>query len=60
LLGMALLDMNLLYKNKSQEEKLKIHASFVGLFLILAHIAMIAGMVDPTIVTEMPGMGHDM
>jgi Kef-type K+ transport system membrane component KefB len=60
LLGMALLDINILYKNKSKEEKLKVHASFVGMFLIFAHIAMIAGMVDPTIVSDMPNMQHHM
>ncbi|MGJ7920852.1 DUF6803 family protein [Neobacillus sp. LXY-4] len=60
LLGMALLDLNIIYRNKSQEGKLKVHAFFVGLFLVLAHVAMIAGMVDPTIVTEMPNMGHNM
>ncbi|MFS0778328.1 DUF6803 family protein [Neobacillus sp. 3P2-tot-E-2] len=60
LLGMALLDLNLIYRNKTQEEKLKVHAIFVGMFLIFAHIAMIAGMVDPTIVTDMPTMGHNM
>jgi hypothetical protein len=37
---------------------LKVHAFFVGMFLIFAHIAMIAGMVDPTIVSDMPDMGH--
>jgi hypothetical protein len=60
LLGIALLDLNIIYKNKSQEEKLKVHAIFVGMFLIFAHIAMIAGMVDPTIVSDMPSMGHNM
>jgi hypothetical protein len=60
LLGMALLDLNLIYKNKSQEGKLKIHVIFVGMFLIFAHVAMIAGMVDPTIISEMPNMEHNM
>lgn len=60
LLGMALLDLNILHKNKSQEQKLKVHAFFVGMFLIFAHIAMIAGMVDPTILTDMPTMQHNM
>jgi hypothetical protein len=60
LLGMALLDLSIIYKNKSQEKKLKVHAIFVGMFLIFAHIAMIAGMVDPTIISDMPTMGHDM
>lgn len=54
------IDLNIIYKNKSQEEKLKVHVIFVGMFLIFAHIAMIAGMVDPTIVSDMPSMGHNM
>ncbi|MGJ7912072.1 DUF6803 family protein [Neobacillus sp. LXY-1] len=49
LLGMALLDLGVIYKNKSSEEKLKVHAFFVGMFLIVAHIAMIFGMIDPSI-----------
>nr|WP_317853537.1 DUF6803 family protein [Neobacillus sp. Marseille-Q6967] len=34
---------------------------FLSQFLhLFAHVAMIAGMVDPTIVSEMPSMGHNM
>lgn len=58
LLGMALLELNILYKHKSQEERLKIHSVFVGMFLILSHIVMITGMIDPTIVSDMPNMQH--
>jgi hypothetical protein len=57
LLGMALLDMNLVWRNRKAEEKLKIHAIFVGLFLIVAHVAMIFGMLDPSLVTGSSG-GH--
>ncbi|WP_053363119.1 DUF6803 family protein [Bacillus sp. FJAT-27251] len=49
LLGMALLDMNLIWRNRTAEEKLKIHAIFVGMFLIVAHVAMIFGMLDPSL-----------
>jgi hypothetical protein len=49
LLGMALLDMGFIWKQKSEEEKLKLHAIFVGLFLIVAHVAMIFGMLDPSL-----------
>jgi hypothetical protein len=58
LLGMALLDLNIIYRGKSPEGKLKIHAIFVGLFLVLAHVAMISGMVDPTVLSKMPSMEH--
>lgn len=55
LLGMALLDLGIIYKNETVEEKLKTHAVFVGMFLVVAHVAMIFGMVDPTL-----GSGHSM
>jgi hypothetical protein len=69
LLGMALLDMGLIGKSRSQEGKLKLHASFVALFLVVAHIAMIFGMLDPALMMSnppaampgmeaMPGMKH--
>ena len=34
-------------KGRSVEDKLRIHAGFVGVFLVVAHIAMIFGMLDP-------------
>jgi hypothetical protein len=48
-LGMALLDMGLIFRKKTAEEKLKIHATFVSIFLVVAHVAMIFGMVDPAL-----------
>lgn len=58
LLGMALLDLGLIFKNKNEEEKLKVHSFFVGMFLVVAHVAMIFGMVDPTLVTGGGGMAN--
>ena len=58
-LGMALLDLGLIFRNKTDEEKLKIHAVFVSIFLVVAHVAMIFGMVDPSLVsggTDMSNM----
>lgn len=49
LFGIALLDMNLLSRTASQRERNKIHAIFVGVFLVVAHIAMIFGMADPNL-----------
>nr|WP_319922072.1 DUF6803 family protein [Neobacillus dielmonensis] len=46
---MALLDLGIIFKKKSALKKLKIHAIFVGMFLIISHIAMIFGMVDPAL-----------
>jgi membrane protease YdiL (CAAX protease family) len=64
LLGMALLDLGLVARGQSTETKLKLHASLVALFLVVAHVAMIFGMLDPSLLqagTAMPahgGMAH--
>lgn len=47
--GMALLELGFIKKNKSSDEKLKLHVIFVALFLVVAHIAMIFGMINPDI-----------
>ncbi len=47
LLGMALLELGLIAKKRDEVGKLKIHATFVGTFLVVAHIAMIFGMLNP-------------
>ncbi|HEX2926547.1 MAG TPA: DUF6803 family protein [Ruminiclostridium sp.] len=49
LLGMALLDMNLIGRKRNEIGKLKLHVIFVGIFLVVAHIAMIFGMIDPSL-----------
>lgn len=49
LLGMALLDMGIIGRKKTELAKLKLHATFVGIFLVVAHIAMIFGMIDPSL-----------
>lgn len=45
--GIALLEMGLIAKNKDDNHKMKLHAIFVGIFLVVAHIAMIVGMLSP-------------
>lgn len=54
--GLALLELGLIKKEKSPEDKLKTHAIFVAVFLIVAHIAMIFGMLNPTILGWVPPM----
>lgn len=49
LFGMTLLETGLIGKNKTDEEKLKLHATFVAIFLVVAHVAMIFGMLNPAI-----------
>lgn len=48
--GIALLEMGLFKKQDSAHEKMKMHVFFVGMFLVVAHIAMIFGMLNPTVV----------
>lgn len=47
--GMALLGLNIIGREKTAEDKLKLHAIWVAVFLIVAHIAMIFGMLNPEI-----------
>ena len=47
--GIALLELGLLAQHKTEEEKLRLHAICVGIFLIVAHIAMIFGMLSPAV-----------
>ncbi|BAY34039.1 hypothetical protein NIES2107_59440 [Nostoc carneum NIES-2107] len=49
LFGISLLEFGALGKYKGEEWKLKLHAKFVALFLIVAHIAMIFGMLSPSL-----------
>jgi hypothetical protein len=61
LVGMALLDLGIAGRNLSDEEKLKRHALWVALFLVVAHVAMIFGMLDPNVLqpgaAAMPAQG---
>lgn len=49
LFGISLLELGLIARNKTTEQKMFLHAVFVGLFLAVAHIAMIFGMLNPAI-----------
>lgn len=51
LFGMTLLELGFIARGRNAEYRLKIHAGFVGLFLVVAHIAMIFGMLDPRILS---------
>lgn len=52
--GMALLELGIIGRNKDEIAKLKLHAILVGIFLVVAHIAMIFGMVDPSLLMLTP------
>lgn len=49
LFGIALLELGVIGKGKSADEKMKLHFILLTVFLVIAHVAMIFGMVDPTI-----------
>jgi len=62
LLGIALLDVGVVAKGRDEHSRMAIHAGLVGLFLVVAHVAMIFGMLDPAVLMGgvVPGghMGH--
>lgn len=47
--GIALLELGLIGKARNEERKLQLHVGFVAIFLVVAHIAMIFGMLNPSI-----------
>lgn len=60
LLPIALMELGIIFRNKSFEEKMRIHFMLVGGFLVVAHVAMIFGMINPEIISNMPNMQHSM
>jgi len=56
LFGIALLELGALRRNGDVEGKLKLHATFVAVFLVVAHIAMIFGMLNPAVLWAGAGM----
>ncbi len=58
--GIALLELGLIEKHSSPEAKLRLHAIFVGIFLVVAHVAMIFGMLNPEIFGWDGGSSHQM
>lgn len=49
LAGMALLELGVIGKGRGANDNLKLHVLFVAIFLVVAHIAMIFGMLNPTL-----------
>ncbi len=49
LFSIALLELGVIGRGKSDDEKMKLHFILLTVFLVVAHVAMIFGMVDPTI-----------
>ena len=49
LLGLTLTDLHVIGKRLSDRGRMAVHDSFVALFLVVGHIAMIFGMLDPAV-----------
>ncbi|WP_206075632.1 DUF6803 family protein [Polynucleobacter aenigmaticus] len=60
LIWIALQEFGFVNKALDQMGKLKIHAICVALFLVFGHIAMIAGMLDPSLLGYKGTDGHQM
>lgn len=60
LIWIALQELGLVNRSLEQMGKLKIHAICVALFLVFGHIAMIAGMADPSILGYKGNGTHQM
>jgi hypothetical protein len=64
LYGMTLLETRVLGARLDPAARRRVHATLVGVFLIVAHVAMIFGMLDPAILGWQPGHtmpgGHSM
>ncbi len=48
--GLFLIDTGIIGRKKDEAGKLKLHAIFVSIFLVVAHIAMIFGMLNPNLI----------
>lgn len=65
LFSIALLELGVIGKGKSENKKMKMHFILLTVFLVVAHVAMVFGMVDPTIMgwnpdNTMGNMQHNM
>jgi len=49
LLGLAPVDLRVVGRVWPDGRRLMLHAGLVGLFLVVAHVAMIFGMLDPSV-----------
>ena len=58
---LALQALGLIHRAESEERRLARHATYVAVFLVFAHIAIVAGMMDPGIRGYVaPAESHDM
>ena len=60
LIYIAMQELGLVNTRANADEKLKVHAICVSLFLVFGHIAMVVGMLDPTLLGYNPDAPHEM
>ena len=60
LIYIALQELGWVHAQASADEKRRVHAICVALFLVFGHIAMIAGMLDPALLGYGSAGGHEM
>jgi len=60
LICIALQELRVIDRNRTDDQRLIRHAVYVGAFLILAHVAMIAGMLDPAVFGYQAAASTDM
>ena len=56
--ALALIDLKIIGKDKDDHQRMALHAVFVGIFLVVAHVAMVFGMLDPAVLGGARGGGH--
>ncbi len=60
LMGIGAIELGILPKMKSDAQRQKLHTIFVAIFLVLAHVAMIFGMMNPSLFGWSPALTPDM
>ncbi len=59
LVGIALVDLGVL-GGTDAKKSMTLHATFVGIFLVVAHVAMIFGMLDPAVLGHRSSVDNTM
>ncbi len=60
LIYIAMQELGIVSRSASQEQKKKVHAICVAIFLVFGHVAMIAGMLDPSLLGYGAAAEHGM
>ncbi|HWR09605.1 DUF6803 family protein [Sporomusa sp.] len=55
LFSIALLELGIIGKGKPDDDKMKLHFILLTVFLVVAHVAMVFGMLDPQLMGWNPG-----